>query len=86
VPDSLSYLAVAGPVVVILAIICRAAKDLSLLLAVIVGICTRDENRRDACVELVCFLCQARSRRSRSPARPTLATTRRRTNSTRHIP
>jgi hypothetical protein len=84
VPEFLPYLV--GPAVVILAIIYRASKGLSLILAVIVGICARDENRRDACVEMVCALCQARSRRSRSPARPTLPTTRPRTNGTRHTP
>jgi hypothetical protein len=84
VPEFLPYLV--GPAVVILAVIYRASKGLSLLLAVIVGICTRNENRRDACVEMVCALCQARSRGSRSQARPTRPTTRRRTNTTRHTP
>lgn len=86
VPEFLPYLTVAGPVVVILAIVYRAFKGLSLLLAVIVGICTRDENRRDACVEMVCALCQVWSRRSRSPAPSTLPTPTRRASDTRQIP
>ena len=67
-PEFLPYLAVAGPAVVILAIIYRAPKGFSLLFAVIAGICTGDENRRRACVEMVYALCRARSWRSQRGA------------------
>lgn len=65
----LPCLAVVGPAVISLATY-RACKGLSLLLAVIVSVCTKDENRRAACVEAVRALCQARPRPSSDSARP----------------
>jgi hypothetical protein len=81
--EFLPHLTAAVPAVVIIMIgycaargISCAAKGISLLLAAVVGICTTNENRRAACVEIVSALCQAPSGRSRNPARPTLPTTR----------
>ncbi len=70
--ELLAHPAVVGPAVVILVltIIYRAPRGLSLLLAVIVGICTKDKDRRDACVEMVYALCQTRFHRSQSSAQP----------------
>ena len=64
---------VVGPAVVImvLAIIYRAPRGLSLLLAVIVAIFTKDRDRRNACLTIVDAMCEARSRRSRSRVRLT---------------
>ncbi len=80
--EFLPHLTVAIPAVVIIMIGYCAAKGISLLLASVVGICTKDENRRAACVEIVSSLCQAPSGRSRNPAWPRRRQGRPRTNAT----
>ena len=64
------YLAVAGRFAAISAIIVilySAVKAVALLLTVIVGISTRDDKRREACVTIVDCLCKGGPRPPRLP-------------------
>jgi hypothetical protein len=57
-PGFLSYLTTVGRALAITATVYYGIKAVLLLAAGIVAMCTKDEKRREACVEIIRIVCQ----------------------------
>jgi hypothetical protein len=61
------YLVTAGPVVMAALIVRASARSISLLVAVIAGVCSKDVDRRNVCLEMVRALCTGWFQGKRGP-------------------